>query len=229
MAVNDPSNSEELVTERRHDHGDPFVGTFRTRSYEYLENLLRLNSPCEFAQFVFSHGEGPNYKVIDLGCGEGNFVRSITKNLAKGGVFNIEVIGVDGFYNPQGITFIKSMFENLPFDPNSINVILSFCAAIYYTERINDIENVIRQIYKVLKPGGVFVFNIRLSPKFRPEEYKDHHHLKVLSRKPSDMSDIEISIDLSQLDFLGMDVKVMFTPEGKVANIFLTKRHFLEQ
>lgn len=129
--------------------------------------------PTEYA------GISKNDTVIDLGSGAGNdaFVaRSIVG--ASGKVFGIDFAGAMltkarnntvklGYKN---IEFIKGDIENMPFDDELANVIISNCVL----NLVPDKRKAFSEIFRVLKPGGHFcVSDIVLSGELPDELLKD--------------------------------------------------------
>ena len=96
----------------------------------------------------------PVDNFIDIGCSEGG----ITAKL--GDYFGLKpqnIFGID-IRVPQstnGFTFIQTNLDNqhIPMEDNSI----SFATALMVLHHTNNPENLISEIYRVLKPGGIFL------------------------------------------------------------------------
>lgn len=130
--------------------------------YEYLTNKIGLwNSE----KYIFEHFVNKNSKILDLGCGNGR---------TTFGLYNIgfkEIIGLDisekmiikckeiaKKKNIEDIKFICSNAEKLEFEDNSFDcVFFSFCGLMTINKEIKRI-NVVKEIYRVLKKGGIFIF-----------------------------------------------------------------------
>ncbi|MCB0700711.1 MAG: methyltransferase domain-containing protein [Chitinophagales bacterium] len=96
-----------------------------------------------------------NGKYLDIGCGTGNYLKALSD---KG----LDIIGVDPSdtmlkeakeKNPN-TTLIQGKAENLPFDDANFDGGMG----IFTLHHWNDIQQGINEIYRVLKPGGQFVF-----------------------------------------------------------------------
>ena len=88
---------------------------------------------------------------LDVGCSEA----SITEELAKY-VKAEESYGVDvkiSKENTEQVTFIENKPDTLPFEDNKFDLITAFMALHHF----RDISVMLDEIYRVLKPGGIFI------------------------------------------------------------------------
>ena len=135
----------------------------------------------DYKHFKLEKGD----RVLDLGCGEGRHV--ISAYLEE----DIEAIGVDLCVDDLLITKEKSqpfVDENnkdkffalactnalaLPFADNSFDKVV--CSEVL--EHIPDYEGALKEIERILKPGGIFCASV---PRFWPEwvcwHYSDDYH-----------------------------------------------------
>jgi len=103
-------------------------------------------------------------KVLDLGCGAG---RNLIYLLEKG----FDVYGID--YAPEGLRIIKSrlkkekrkcslklsnVFNNLPYENNFFDAMIS--VQVLQHGKINKIKSAIKEIERVLKPGGLLFITL---------------------------------------------------------------------
>jgi SAM-dependent methyltransferase len=94
-------------------------------------------------------------KVLDLGCGMGALAKAIKHYRS-----DLEVIGIDmvkeairgAKKDDRGVEFIVMDAKKLRFKDNSFSAVVSFDVL----EHIEGMELVLREAYRVLKPGGVF-------------------------------------------------------------------------
>ena len=97
-----------------------------------------------------------NSTILDAGCGTGG----VFNMLAKYG----RVYGVDQSENAvayakskniaQGV--VLSSITNLPYIDNSFDIVVCL-DVLYHTRSGNDNQNPLREFYRVLRPGGMFV------------------------------------------------------------------------
>lgn len=124
----------------------------------------------DFTRFQLQPGD----RVLDLGCGEGR--HAITAYLDE----QVQVVGLD--LSLTDLTTAKDRFEEfrdpedarrtlsftcasglcLPFEDASFDKVI--CAEVL--EHIPDYQSVLREIKRVLKPGGQFAVSV---PRFGPE------------------------------------------------------------
>lgn len=124
----------------------------------------------DFTRFQLQPGD----RVLDLGCGEGR--HAITAYLDE----QVQVVGLD--LSLTDLSTAKDRFEEfrdaedarrtlsftcasglcLPFDDASFDKVI--CAEVL--EHIPDYQSVLREIKRVLKPGGQFAVSV---PRFGPE------------------------------------------------------------
>jgi ubiquinone/menaquinone biosynthesis C-methylase UbiE len=132
--------------------------------------------------------------VLDLGCGDGRFFRQIWPNAKK-------ITGVDIDSASLERAKLSGVYQRLhlapahqiPEEDETFNAVFSNCAM----EHMSHIELVIKDSWRVLKPGGVFLFSVVTDhllswaplPQFltalgMPErgekltaEYIEYHHL----------------------------------------------------
>lgn len=105
-------------------------------------------------RLVFSMIKTKKGKALDLGCGTGNYTLELYKR-------GFEVVGVDiseemlriARKKLPNIKFIRADAYSLPFEENTFDLVLS----ITMFEFIHFPERVLKEIYRVLKPGGEVV------------------------------------------------------------------------
>lgn len=95
--------------------------------------------------------------VLDVGCGkEGSALEgliSIFGSKVEG--FGVDLDIVD---KPRYVHLVKASVERLPFPDNYFEVIYS-CAVMAYFPTTTQIVIIVKEILRVLKPQGVFIFN----------------------------------------------------------------------
>ena len=102
----------------------------------------------------------PNSSLIDVASGTGDIAKLFslrTKNLSKIDCVepneNMFSIGKNNLKNFKNIKWHKTSAENLPFKENSFD----FYTISFGIRNVNDINLVLKEAFRVLKPGGRFM------------------------------------------------------------------------
>ena len=99
----------------------------------------------------------PKVSYLDCGCDDGSFTKQVADKIGTKKVYGIE-IGKDAAAKARekGIT-IKSndLNEKFPFSDNFLDVV----TANQVIEHLYDTDNFIKEIKRVLKPGGYAIFS----------------------------------------------------------------------
>src|SRR5258707_894015 len=117
-----------------------------TSSGEQLEVLVR------------SHVTA-NSRVMDLGCGRGGVVELFWREVKLAAGLDPDVPSL-AEHRAQGMPVVTGRGEHLPFAGESFDLIV----CIWVLEHLRDPEGVLREVRRVLRPGGHFVF---LTPNLR--------------------------------------------------------------
>lgn len=99
----------------------------------------------------------PGARVLDVGCGSGATVERLVS------LYQLQAIGLDpsevlletGKQRHPGLNLIRGLGEDIPFPDNHMDGVFSECAL----SVMEDLEQALREIYRVLKPGGWLVIN----------------------------------------------------------------------
>ena len=150
-----------------------------------------------------------NSNVLDLGSGTGYFSEVISDKWPVSLVsLDIALGMLDYARNNRSLrcdqTFTCADAERLPLKKNKFNLVFSNFAL----QWCDDIENVFRQIYEVLKPGGYFVFSIPVEGTLY--ELKDSWQKVDSYQHVNEFYDFEAIERISGKTF----------PESKTENIF---------
>ena len=126
----------------------------------YLQNrplflsLIRVKEAELFTRFM-------PYKepILDVGCGDGFFAQT---------VFNTVSIGLDVPQSRINEAYKSDVYKKLvqydgvkfPFPNNSFPTVISNCVL----EHINDVDRIIKEMYRVLAPGGFCIVTVMAKP-----------------------------------------------------------------
>jgi|TARA_B100000959_G_C14990451_1_gene627638 ubiquinone/menaquinone biosynthesis C-methylase UbiE len=120
-----------------------------------------------------------NLKIVDLGCGSGGISKIIIEKLNEINSVNSSIIAVDfsdislkeakanlKSVSDSMITFVQSRYEEFSSKIKDKVDLVVLCNAIHY---LDDKELVIKDVMKILKPGGRFAFNSSFFDGAHPE------------------------------------------------------------
>ncbi len=98
-----------------------------------------------------------NETIVDVGSGTGDLINLILKLKKNNSIYAVDLNSEMLKYSEKrhknkNITFLRANAEKLPFNNNSIDkYIISFCL-----RNVTNIDNTLKESYRILKPGGVF-------------------------------------------------------------------------
>ena len=109
--------------------------------------------PNSLAHYLFTrYGIQPGHKLLDIGCGRGEFLRGFINCGVQG--FGVDRSRAAQKYCPQAELRTADLETSpLPFDDNTFDVVYSKSVIehFYYPEKL------VKEIYRVLKPGGLVI------------------------------------------------------------------------
>jgi SAM-dependent methyltransferase len=153
-------------------HSRDFLG-MQLRDMPYFRAVLRAVE-CRFYQDY--HLTGP---VLDLGCGDGHFVTQAFDHSLDVGVDPwtgpVHEAGKRGGY----LLTVQGFGDRLPFKDGHFNSAISNSVL----EHIPDVDSVVCEIGRVLKPGSLFLFcvpNQNFLPNLAVSSFLDRIHLRRL-------------------------------------------------
>ena len=165
----------------------------------------------QFQKVVDKHNVLPGIKsrqsvVIELGCG--------------GQKFQENAIGID-FVDSNAVDIIADINQGLEFlDDGSVDMVYSS----HVLEHLNDLEFIMKEIYRVLKPGGI---NKGLVPHFsNPYYYSDYTHKVPFGLysfsyfSKSKFLRRGVPQFYNSIDFEIRELKIVFYSPFKLINVF---------
>ena len=141
------------------------------KSYDRLTNDVDYRATVNFYLEILKREGLQPRTAVDLACGTG----SVTAILAQMGM---QVIGVD--MSEEMLTEAFQKVQDMPHPPRFIcqklqelylskGVDLAVCAldSLDYITNPEDCQRAIARVYKVLNPGGIFIFDVNTPEKLR--------------------------------------------------------------
>ena len=140
-------------------------------SYDRLTNDVNYRETVAFYKEILKKEDCTPRTAVDLACGTG----SVALLLAQEG---LQVTGVDlseemlsvawdkaqGMENPP--LFVRQALQNLHL-PRGVDLAVCALDSLDYILNPEDCQEAIRRVYKVLNPGGIFIFDVNTPEKLR--------------------------------------------------------------
>ena len=145
-----------------HSHHDNVEKQFGSQANAYLSSAVHA-SGCDLVRLGERLSAFPQAHVLDLGCGAGHASFTAAQQVAQVDLSSqmLEVVaeaakakGLDNINTRQGYA------ESLPFDDASFEVVISRYSAHHW----HDVGQALREVKRVLKPGGIFIMMDVMSP-----------------------------------------------------------------
>jgi len=97
--------------------------------------------------------------ILEVGCGRGGGLSYINRYLSPNSATGIDLSkkGIDfcrQYYSNERLEFLHGNAQNLNFKDNAFDVVLN----IESSHRYDQMEKFLAEVYRVLKPGGFFLF-----------------------------------------------------------------------
>src|SRR6267143_2884334 len=101
----------------------------------------------------------PDSRVLDLGCGRGGLVELIWRDVKFAAGLDPDIPSLSEHRAP-GMPVLRAVGEHLPFAGDTFDLVVS----VWVLEHVKEPLQVLREVARVLRPGGHFVF---LTPNLR--------------------------------------------------------------
>lgn len=129
-------------------------------------------------------------RVLDLGCGRGNFLLDELPNVFGERVgIDADVSATEGNVSVSSVVY-GDICEDLPFSDREFDVVVS----LWVFEHLADPARVLREAYRITKPGGRFFFvtpNSRalivLARRFMPQHFAESIVRRLYGREEKDV------------------------------------------
>ena len=157
-----------------------FVGLWIATSYMLLYNSLFTRKMQEkiWRRITEFSDLGGDEKILDVGCGMGRASIGLAKQLTTGRVIGIDIFGGVSGTSPEParrnakiegvaskVEFRHGNILNTPFKDNTFDVV-NASSVLHEIHGHENQQKTMREIYRVLKPGGKFVtLEILRTPK----------------------------------------------------------------
>ena len=103
----------------------------------------------------------PSYRVLEIGCGTGHVLRALVKSFPRGTVFGMDPYAEGLLYGHQrsSALLVQGDIRALPFSGR-----FELIGLFDVLEHIPDDEQVLRDLYSLLAPGGALVLTVPAHP-----------------------------------------------------------------
>lgn len=154
------------------------------RVYDILNSLIPYR---ETLNEITSQILGNDLVILDVGCGTGNLMETILKEKKVK-----DILGIDYSDAALNIAREKSIFEkskfkkvdisngNFPFKDNYFDYVVM--NNVLYTIKDSKRPSIIKEIYRILKPGGKFITS-NINDSFKPILIYNNHIKKSIKVK----------------------------------------------
>ena len=172
--------------------GYDLYAPYYEKDHAYLDSFER-------AELFALMGDVQGLNVLDVGCGTGRMVENLKK-------FGAKVTGLDVSEKMLAIAkkhfstteFVLGDIEELPFEDESFDMVV----ATFVIVHLGTLQRAFDEVYRVLKPGGVFLVsnvNQRKAPKLKMEKeeiiIKSFYHRPEAVAEALEESFFKIEVD----------------------------------
>lgn len=137
---------------------------FAAEKLDINQTIDRLDVSIKWANTVLKRlapylPEG-NLNILEIGCAQGRALIGLAKagHSSNGVEPNVNAIKIAKELASREnvvINIREGWAEDIPFDSNLFDLVLAFAVM----EHVNDLEKSLSEVYRVLKPGGIFWFS----------------------------------------------------------------------
>lgn len=181
----------------RFHHGEAFLAAL-ARHEHYLAHVMNIQE---------------NMTVLDVGCGVGGPARQIVKfsgaNVVGLNNNDYQIARATRYAEKEGLShklqFVKGDFMQMSFPDNSFDAVY----AIEATVHAPSLEGIYSQIFRVLKPGGVFgVYEWLMTDKY-DDNNERHRQIRIGIEQGDGISNMEkIDVALKAIKAAGFELEM---------------------
>ncbi len=176
-----------------------------------FELILNPFKRIEFDEIVKNLHFSNNDEILDFGCGYGYQTILLAKQKCK------KIVGIDpseeailhahkllAYKNSKKVIFRKGLIEKINFRKNQFDKVVSFCVI----EHIQDYPEILKEIYRILKPSGEFVISVDSLQTIQDAKLLDIHSKKYFVKHY--FQNDELTTVLRQIGFQNVHVYAIF-------------------
>ena len=119
----------------------------------------------------------PDAYILDIGCGGGKNIKRMLKKTPRGRVFGVDYsalsvrksrrLNADQVLKERAV-IMQGSVSQMPFKTAMFNIVTAFETVYFWPDIVNDM----REVYRVLKPGGsIFICNEAARDEKKPARY----------------------------------------------------------
>jgi len=148
---------------------------------ERLETFVFAETSFEHLhRYAFASRFVKDKTVLDVACGEGygsNLLASTAKKVIGIDIDDETIPKASAKYQKANLEFKKGSATSLPLEDNQFDIVVSFETI----EHIAEHDQMLAEIKRVLKPGGLFIISTPDKKSYSDETgYKNKYHVKEL-------------------------------------------------
>lgn len=161
-----------------------YLTTEEIRSNRNLKDKLKtFTGPAVASNFcasvVFNYktsffGDNNDVSILDCGTANGDFIRQLAKDV---GIKNIYALDIDDYVSNENRRFLKDFkivdlnYDKIPYHDSFFDIVTAWCLL----PHMENPHNFIREAYRALKDGGLFIFTLVNTESFLTRRYFYEH------------------------------------------------------